>query len=410
MTKKKHILVISQVFYPEQFRINDMCQEWVKRGYKVTVLTGIPNYPQGKFYDGYGFCKKRREVWNGIEIIRIPVIPRGKNKIGLVLNYFSFPISGYFWNLFNKIEADYCFMFETSPMTQCVIGVWYAKKHKVPLYAYVQDLWPENVEIVTGITSPFVIEPIQKMVDYIYKNCDEIFVTSPSFVRAVCDRKVKVPQKKVHYWPQYAEEFYQPMKDVEVPEIPKNDVFKVIFTGNVGYAQGLDVLPRTAAILKKHDKKVLFCIVGDGRYMEEFKREIAKSQVEDMFCLTGRKPAEEVPSLLAACDVAFLSFMETKLFEMTIPAKLQSYMACGMPIIAAAAGETERIIKEAQCGVYCPSGDEEALAKAIRKMMDMSKNKLGIMRDNSRDYFEQHFEKKQLMDQMDGYFNACIIN
>lgn len=405
MKKKKHILVISQVFYPEQFRINDMCQEWVKRGYQVTVLTGIPNYPQGKFYDGYGLLKKRKEHWNGIDVIRIPVIPRGNNVIGLILNYFSFPISGFFWNLFNKVKADYCFMFETSPMTQCVIGVWYAKKHKVPLYAYIQDLWPENVEIVTGIKSPLVIEPIQKMVDYIYKNCDEIFVTSPSFVRAVCDRKVRVPENKVHYWPQYAEDFYQPVEREDVNEIPRTDALKVIFTGNVGYAQGLDILPKAAAILKEHGKKVLFCIVGDGRYMTEFKSEIAKLHVEDMFCMVGRKPAEEIPKLLAACDVAFLSFMKTKLFEMTIPAKLQSYMACGMPVIAAAGGETKRIIEEAICGISSPSGDVQALALNFEKLIKMNKTQLKTIGHNARVYFENYFMKKRLMDQMDEYFH-----
>ena len=238
---KKHILVISQFFYPEQFRINDMCCEWVKRGYRVTVLTGIPNYPQGKIYDGYSFLKKRKEIWNEIEIIRIPEIPRGKSTLGMILNYLSFPISGFFWKIFTKVKADYVFMFETSPMTQCVIGVWYAKKNKVPLYLYAQDLWPENVEVVTGITNPVVIEPIQWMVDYIYKNCNEIFVTSPSFVNAVCDRKKKVPQEKVHYWPQYAEEFYLPLERKCVPEIPENNEFKVMFTGNVGYAQGLEI-------------------------------------------------------------------------------------------------------------------------------------------------------------------------
>lgn len=410
MKKKKHILVISQVFYPESFRINDMCQEWIKRGYQVTVLTGIPNYPQGKFYNGYGLWEKRKENWNGIDIIRIPVIPRGSSKIGLILNYFSFPISGFFWNLFNKTKADICFMFETSPMTQCVIGVWYAKKHKIPLYLYAQDLWPENVEIMTGISSPIVIEPIQKMVDYIYKNCREIFVTSPSFVRAVCDRKKSVPECKVHYWPQYAEEFYQPLERRKLEDIPETDVFKIAFTGNVGYAQGLDILPRTAAILKKQGKKALFCIIGDGRYMEELKKEIKKIQVEEMFCLTGRKPAEEVPKYLAASDAAFLSFMDTKLFEMTIPAKLQSYMACAMPILAAAGGETQRVIKEAKCGFYSPCGDEKALAEMIHKVMSIPENERRQMGKNARAYFEKHFEKQMLMNQIDRYFNEGIVN
>ena len=404
MRKKKHILVISQVFYPEQFRINDMCLEWIKRGYQVTVLTGIPNYPQGKFYDGYGLCKKRKEHWNGIDIIRIPVIPRGDNVVGLVLNYCSFPISGFFWNLFNKIKADYVFMFETSPMTQCVIGVWYAKKHKVPLYAYVQDLWPENVEIVTGITHPIIIRPIQWMVDYIYKNCTEIFVTSPSFVRAVCDRKKKVPEEKVHYWPQYAEEFYQPLDRKAVSEIPNTDAFKIIFTGNVGYAQGLDILPKAAKLLKEKAANVLFVIGGDGRYLPDLKKEIKDLDVEGLFCMVPRQPAIRIPELLAACDAAFLSFMETKLFEMTIPAKLQSYMACGMPVIAAAGGESKRVIEEAKCGMCSPCGDENALVQSINRMMKCTKNDMIQMGDNSTNYFMEHFEKQKLMDAVDKYF------
>lgn len=402
---KKHILVISQFFYPEQFRINDMCCEWVKRGYRVTVLTGIPNYPQGKFYDGYGFLKKRKEVWNEIEIIRIPEIPRGKSTLGMILNYLSFPISGFFWKIFTKVKADYVFMFETSPMTQCVIGVWYAKKYKIPLYLYAQDLWPENVEVVTGITNPIVIEPIQRMVDYIYKNCNEIFVTSPSFVKAVCERKKKVAENKVHYWPQYAEEFYIPLEKRSVKEIPEDDCFKVMFTGNVGFAQGLEILPKTAALLKVQDKKVLFCIVGEGRYLTQFKEEIQKLRVEEHFCLISRQPATRIPELLAAADAAFLSFMETKLFEMTIPAKLQSYMACGMPVIAAAGGESKRVIEEAECGVCSPCGDAEALAESIIKMMQLSEEKLQEMQSNSREYFERYFEKQKLMDQMDQYFN-----
>ena len=402
---KKHILVISQFFYPEQFRINDMCCEWVKRGYRVTVLTGIPNYPQGKIYDGYSFLKKRKEIWNGIEIIRIPEIPRRKSTLGMILNYLSFPISGFFWKIFTKVKADYVFMFETSPMTQCVIGVWYAKKHKVPLYLYAQDLWPENVEVVTGITNPIIIEPIQWMVDYIYKNCNQIFVTSPSFVKAVCDRKKKVPESKVHYWPQYAEEFYVPLEKKEVEEIPSDDTFKVMFTGNVGFAQGLEILPKTAAILKKQEKKILFCIVGEGRYLPQFKEEIKKLQVEDYFCLISRQPATRIPELLAAADAAFLSFMETKLFEMTIPAKLQSYMACGMPVLAAAGGESKRVIEEAACGLCTPSGDANALAESIIRMMQLSANKLQEMKSNSRNYFEENFEKQKLMDQIDQYFN-----
>lgn len=398
--RQKHILVISQYFYPEQFRINDICTEWVKRGYKVTVVTGIPNYPQGEFYDGYDLKHKRTEEWNGIKIIRIPLVPRGKNAIGMIANYMSFVASGYIWKCFTKIRADYVFTFEVSPMTQALLGVWYSKKYKVPNYLYVQDLWPENVEIVTGIHSPIVLKPIGKMVDYIYKNCDEIFATSPSFVKEICKRGVA--EEKVHYWPQYAEDFYKPMERKSIPEIPEEDVFKIIFTGNIGYAQGLDILPKTAELLKKEGAKVKFYIVGDGRYKEEFENEINDRDVADMFQLIGRQPAERIPELLAACDAAFLSFMNNPLFEKTIPAKLQSYMACGMPIIASASGETKRIIEEAECGECCEIGDENKLFEVIKNMLkneDFNKKRF-----NSRKYFEKHFEKQILMNQINKYF------
>ena len=397
---KKHILVVSQYFYPEQFRINDICCEWVKKGYQVTVLTGIPNYPQGKFYDGYGFKKKRKEQWKGINIIRIPLIPRGNNSLGLILNYFSFPASGWFWNRTNKLKADYVFMFETSPMTQCMIGVWYAKKYKIPLYLYVQDLWPENVEIITGIHSKLILGPIQHMVDRIYKNCTEIFVTSPGFKEAVCKRGI-VPQK-VHYWPQYAEEFYKPHEKKSIKEIPENGKFKVVFTGNIGYAQGLDILPQTASELKKRGiDSVQFVIVGDGRYREHFEKEI--ESVKEMFLMIPRQPAERIPEILSACDAAFLSFQDSELWKMTIPAKLQSYMACGMPVIASAEGETERIIREAACGICTPFGNSEKLANAILNMQGKDLNQFGI---NSREYFLAHFEKQMLMNEIDQYFKG----
>lgn len=401
MQKKKHILVVSQYFYPEQFRINDICQEWVKRGYQVTVVTGIPNYPEGRFYTGYGFFKRRTEKWNGVRIIRIPLIARGKTPVGMVVNYLSFVISSFLWVRFTKIKADYVFTFEVSPMTQALLGVWYSKKHKIPNYLYVQDLWPENVEIVTGIHSQLILKPIGKMVDYIYKNCDQIFATSPSFVKEICKRGAEA--EKVHYWPQYAEEFYKPLERKPTVEIPDEECFKIIFTGNIGYAQGLEVLPKVAKILKNENEEVKFYIVGDGRYKSELIKEIKQRKVDDMFKMIDRQPAERIPELLAACDAAFISFKDEPLFYKTIPAKLQSYMACGMPVIASAQGETERIINEADCGICAGIGDVEELSKGIRRMMRKVPTQMG---ENGRKYFGKKFDKQILMDQMEKYFRG----
>ncbi len=404
--KKKHILVLSQYFYPEPFRINDMCQEWVKRGYEVTVVTGIPNYPQGKFYEGYSWSKKRREEWNGIHIIRLPLIARGHSSIGMVLNYFSFVVSGFFWKCFTKVNADYVFMFEVSPMTQCLVGVWYAKRRKIPCYLYVQDLWPENVEIVTGIHSKAVLGPIGKMVNYIYKRCDHIFATSPSFVTEIQKRCADNEKGKVTYWPQYAEEFYQPVEGSkafdQTPEIPDDGSFKVIFTGNIGQAQGLDILPKAAKLLKGQNIK--FVIVGDGRCKDDFVKQIKECNVEEMFLFLGRQPADRIPAMLGCCDAAFVSFMDNELFTKTIPAKLQSYMACGMPIIASASGETVRVIKEAGCGVCSPIGDAEKLNLSIKQLASMSFYELADMGNNSVSYFNSHFSKKMLMDELDEYY------
>ena len=393
---KKHILIISQYFYPEQFRINDIATEWVKRGYRVTVLTGIPNYPQGKFYKGYDWFHGRKETWNGMEIIRIPLVARGKSAVGMAMNYFSFVTSGFFWNIFTGIKADLVFTFEVSPMTQALIGVWYSKKNKIPNYLYVQDLWPENVEIVTGIKNPAVIRPIEKMVHYIYKNCDKIFATSPSFVQSIQKRISEEPEKVI-YWPQYAEDFYHPTEE-KSELIPQDGVLNITFTGNIGTAQGLAILPEASKLLKEANVKVRFNIVGDGRNKENLIRCIRENDVEEYFNLTGWVPAEKISAILSASDAAFLSFADNPLYSMTIPAKLQSYMACGIPILASACGETKRVIEEAQCGFVSDIGKSKELADTIIHFLSVPTKQKNEMKRNAMDYCRIYFDKKKLND------------
>ena len=404
---KKRLLVISQYFYPEQFRINDLCKEWVKRGYEVTVVTGIPNYPTGKFFKGYSWLKKRKEEYEGIHIIRLPLIPRGHSSLMLALNYVSFVISGWLWSHFTKVKADKIFIFEVSPMTQALLGVWYKRRKKVPCFIYVQDLWPENVEIVTGIHNKRIIHAIDKMVDYIYRNCELILATSPSFVKRIEERESvwRNKKSKVKYWPQYAEEFYRPASRKPLPDMPQNDSFKIVFTGNIGYAQGLDILPKTAAILKEKGIDCSFIIIGDGRYRETLEKEIHAAGVQDMFYMLGRKKPEEIPDYLVWCDVAFISFADNPLFEMTIPAKLQSYMACGMPILASASGETERIIREAECGVVCRIGDAGALAEGILELGRMEQGKRKAMGNSAFGYYQKEFNREILLGQAGRYLD-----
>ncbi len=394
-----HIIVFSQCLYPEDFRINDICRQWVKRGYMVTAVTGIPNYPAGRFYPGYGLFKKRRESWEGVDIIHMPVISRGHNKIRLVLNYASFVVAGFFFAHFTRIKADQVFMFETSPFTQCLVGKWYAKRRKIPCSIYVQDLWPENVISVAGVSNATAIKAIDKMVDGIYNTCDRIYATSPSFVGRLNERGSTHinGESKVRYWPQYAEDFYKPS---DSPIDFGTDEPKVIFTGNIGYAQGLDVLPKIAKSLKECGQKVKFVIVGSGRYEKAFVEEIEKTQVQEYFMLTGRKPPQDIPALLAGADAAFLSFADDELWRMTIPAKLQSYMACGMPVFAIAGGETKRVIEEADCGVVCDSRDADKAADALMAMLS-DKSRLREQGQNALVYNEKHFDREKLLDEID---------
>lgn len=393
---KKHILVISQYFYPENFRINDICSKWVEKGYKVTVITGIPNYPKGKYFKGYGLFRKRKEVYNGVNIKRLFIFSRGKSRIKLILNYLSFVISGFFWKLFSRLKPDLVFIFEVSPMTQALPGIWFAKRRKIPSYIYVQDLWPENLEIVGGITNPKIIKKVDKMVDYIYKNSEKILVTSNSFKENIENRGVD--SKKVVYWPQYAEDYYQPqLKEKE------NNKLNIMFTGNIGQAQGLEILPLVAKRLKTEysNLNIKFTLVGDGRNRVNLQQTITDCDVSNYFEFLGQKDPEEIPLLLLSADVAFLSFSNNELFRMTIPAKLQTYMACAKPILAVALGETKDIVINSNSGLVSNPEDVDQLLKNILIFYNMDQSTLKSYASNAHDYVVKNFNKDLLLTKFD---------
>lgn len=396
------ILIISQYYYPEQFRINDIAAEWVKRGYEVEVITGIPNYPKGSFFDGYGWHKKRSEVHDGVKITRLPIISRGRSTVRMVLNYISFVISGFVWKCTTKATADRVFIFGLSPMTQALVGVWFAKRRRIPCSIYVQDLWPESVEIAAGISNRMILGMISKMIDYIYKSCNRIYTTSQSYVKKIIDRRVEAT--KVHLWYQYAEEYYIP-SDTKSTLIPQDGILNITFTGNIGTAQGLEVLPETAQRLKERGVKVRFNLVGDGRNKESLKSIIAEKGLEHYFNLIDQCPPKDIPSILASSDAAFLSFADNRLYAMTIPAKLQSYMACGIPIIAAVSGESAEIIERTECGLVCRMGDASELCSIIEQFIELDTGSRKQMAENALNYARKTFDKKQLMDQMEEYEN-----
>lgn len=401
----KHILVVSQYFYPETFRINDICQEWVKRGYRVTVLTGIPNYPEGKFYSGYGLTKKRRETWHGIDIIRIPITARGHGAVGLSLNYLSFVISGFFWKLFTRLKPDLVFTYEVSPMTQALVGVWLAKRRKIPHYLYVTDLWPQNVEIITGIKSPLLIGPICKMAKYIYDRCEKILVSSPGFIEDI-EGRLAEKEGKVIFWPQYAEDFYRPVEKAGRTEIPDDGAFNIIFAGNIGYAQGLGILVDAAELLRERGVRARFNLIGDGRYKPELAEKIKSTGTEEYFNFIDKKPPEQIPEYFAYANALLICLSKSDVFSMTIPAKTQSCMACGKAILVSADGEVQKIIRDSAAGLASDAEDAAGLADNIVAMARMPEGEILRFGENAKRYSREHFDKNALLDSADEIFGG----
>lgn len=395
------ILVISQYFYPETFRVNTLCTELVKRGHDVTVLTGYPQYPQGKIYDGYGFDKPYETQWNGAKIQRIKMRPRGKTPLGLLLNCYSFVQEGKKWVKQCQEKFDAVYVFEVSPVTVGLPAVAYKEKFGSPVYFNVQDLWPENVEIVLGIRNKIVIEAINRIVDKIYSASDKILCSSKAFVENIANRGV--PAEKLVFWPQFCAE--PDFSDVMKPECYNDAHFNIVFTGNIGEAQGLDLLVDAAVKLK--ETNVRWFLVGDGRAKGNLKKRVAENGLENIITFVGKVSEEEANRYIHFADCAYLSFKKNKLFEMTLPAKLQSYMACGTPIFAAAGGESAQVIREAQCGFVCEQ-DADRIAEMITNTVLASKD-MEAMRENAKRYFDAHFAMDFVIGELEKMMGkACV--
>lgn len=394
------ILIVTQYFYPETFRVNSLCAELVKRGHDVTVLTGFPQYPQGKIYDGYGFNKEYEHEWNGAKIERLKVLPRGKTPIGLLLNCITFVREGKKWvkNCTEKFDAVY--VFEVSPVTVGLPAAEYKEKFGTPVFFNVQDLWPENVEVVLGIHNKLVINVINKIVDKIYSASDKILCSSNGFVENIKARGV--PAEKLVFWPQFCDE--PNFTNAEKPEIYCDDDFKIVFAGNIGEAQGLDLLLETAKRLKNRNN-IKFYIVGDGRARKRLE-ETAKANELQNVLFAGKVSVDEADRYIHFADCAYLSFKDNEVFNMTIPAKLQSYMACGTPILVAAGGESAEIIKKADCGFISERNPVE-LSGIIERIAGSS-NEIAEMRKNAYEFYSRNFKKENTVDYLESIMSHYV--
>jgi glycosyltransferase involved in cell wall biosynthesis len=399
----KKILIVSQYFYPENFRINDIALTLKQRGHDVSVLTGLPNYPEGIIYKGYKKAHKALDNYHGIKVYRLKITPRRNNKVSLVLNYLSFVIKGWFFVKKHSIKYDLVFGFEVSPITSVLPAVRYAKKTSSKCVLYLQDIWPEALMMVGAVRSKRVIKWTEKMVKYIYRYQPDILVPSEAYIPWI-ERLNK--ELNITYWPQFYEEFYQPQKKSK-SESFKADKFRIMFTGNIGTSQGLEQLVDLVAEIRNEiSEDNLECvIIGDGRAKKELIQKTDSLNLNTYFRFLGAVAPEEVPLYLAHADLAYLSFKDNDLFRAVIPAKLQSYMACGVPILGLVDGVSADVINEAQGGMVISHKDTNKTEKIMAAIRTNSED-LKIMGQNNLNYAKKHFHKDILIKQFeDMYLN-----
>lgn len=395
------ILVVTQYFWPEDFRINDICEGLIEKGHDVEVLTGIPNYPYGKFYDGYSFLKKGKKEYKGIKIKRVPIIPRGKDGvIKLALNYISYTVSASIATLglmFNRY--DRVFVFQLSPITLAIPGIIISKIKKIPSTIYIQDLWPESLYCIKEVSSERVKYILDRICMKIYNSFDNVLITSNGFSEKLIDKGME--KDKIRYLPQWAEAFYMTEDDNEELE---SELLTVTFAGNIGKAQSINTIIE-AAKLAKNNKKIKWQIIGDGSEFENVKKLVREYSLEETVYMLGRKPAEDMPMYFSNSNGLIVTLANEDILKSTLPAKVQSYMASGKPIIGAISGEGNYVIRESNCGLVGEAEDYRTLYDNVIKLYNMNFDERKKLGENGKKFFKENFNREILLNKLELIIN-----
>lgn len=392
------VLIVSQYFWPENFRINDLAKELVERGHEVTVLTGAPNYPEGKFYPGYGIINQQEE-YNGVRVIRVPLIARGNGRsLRLIANYLSFALTACFFGPFLcRGEFDLIFVCQLSPVTVGLPALLLKKIKRIPIIFWILDVWPESLLATAAIRSPGILKMVDVLVRFIYRGCDKIVVSSRGFIPSVA-RKLDNPTR-LDYFPNWQEPEYSETS-TGTSDIPEG--FRIVFAGNVGAAQDFETILSAAEKLKDYCS-IQWIVFGDGRRLDWVIDQVERRDLTASFHLKGRYPPEAMPAFFAQADVTLVTLKRDPVFALTVPGKIQSYMACGRPIIAALDGEGGRLITESGSGLSVPAEDVDALADAVLTMYRMPKEQREEMGKRGKRFCEANFGREKLMDRLEGW-------
>ncbi|MGG3560527.1 glycosyltransferase family 4 protein [Neobacillus rhizosphaerae] len=381
------ILVVCQYYYPEPFRISDICETLVKKGHEVTVLTGLPNYPEGRILDDYRYGKKRNEVINGVKVIRCFEIGRGNSNLRLFLNYLSFSVSASYKALLLKEKFDVIFVNQLSPVMMGIPAILYKKKHKRKMLIYCLDLWPDSLA-AGGIKETSIIYKVfKKLSKWIYSSADSIAVTSSMF-KEYYKYTLGINIDNVIHLPQYAEDLFS-----ESVEVTKKNKYNFVFAGNIGDMQSVETIIKAANELRNRSD-ITFHIVGDGSKLEECKllgKELGLANI----VYYGRRPVSEMPKYYGLADAMLITLKDNKNISYTLPGKVQSYMAASKPIIGAINGETSQVIKKAKCGLACTAENYKGLANLIIEFCNSDKKE--EMAKKSYDYYVKNYSKENFI-------------
>jgi glycosyltransferase involved in cell wall biosynthesis len=395
------ILIVTEYFWPESFRINDLASGLRARGHLVDVLTGMPNYPGGHYYKGYSPWGPFREDHLGTTVIRVPVIARGRGQgWRLCLNYLSFAVMASLRLLLHRQKAwDVSIVFQPTPITTVLPALLLRALKGTPVVTWVQDLWPETVAASGLVRAPWVLQAAQPVCNWIYRNCDRLLAQSEAYVPRLAATGIELG--KVDYLPNWAEDLYS------VGEIPAGleletwaEGFPVMFAGNLGRVQALDVVLAAADRLR-HDLAIRWVFVGDGVLRAWLETEVARRGLADHVHFLGRRPVDEMPRLFARAGAALVSLKRDEVLALTVPSKVQSYLAAGLPIIGSLDGEGARIINESGAGWATAAGDGEGLAESVRRMSALSPQQRAEMGNRGRLYAGSHFDRGSCLDRFE---------
>lgn len=387
-----NILLISQYFYPEQFSNNAIAKELVKRGHSVDVVTCVPNYPAGAFFNGYTNSRKREESWEGVQIYRAFTIARGKSALSLMANYLVYPFAAS-WTIIRKTRksADVSFVSMPSPLLQALAGILLKWRKGVPCVYWVQDIWPESAIYTLGIRNRLGIAVLNIVCGWIYRQADLILVQSEGFPAMI--RRFGVPEDRIRVFPNTAPDTYRPIPPEHAPNqkalVPQSG-FRLMFAGNIGESQDFDSLIATAELLRDRSD-LTWVIIGSGRDEGRVREKITKLGLTDRFQFLGRHPEEAIPLFFAHADALLVSLKDTPIFSLTVPYKVQCYMACGKPLIAALNGEGARIINEAGAGLVAEASSPRELANVIVSMMEKTPEERRNFGVKGERYFQENY-------------------